>query len=198
MSNTVSVTCISEADAVLLESVCAQFGTVWLARYVPVFRGAIVIFARHEEAAACVAGLHGTLMGESVVAASLGTRVVTQDGVAEFGLAPPKRMIQLVSPPPSPPEWWAGWNDEEGAPKPPPELLVDPADLLPAERSESRVRELNILAVDLYAAVKAAAPADQQQVPAGGVRVPTLTIEAPPESITNLPEGFVLVERRQT
>ncbi len=198
MSNTVSVTSISETDAELLEQAASMFGELWLARYVPVLRGAIVILASPEEAAACAAGLHGTRVGESLVAARVGSRRVTREHVAEFGLAPPKRVVQLVSPPPSPPEWWSGWNDEEGPMRPPPELVVDPAELLPAERSESRVRELNILAVDLYEAVKTKLPqaVAEGDAAAAGERVPLLTIEAPPESVTNIPEGFVLVERK--
>ena len=201
MSNTVSVTSISEMDAELLEQAASKFGTVWLARFVPVLRGAIVILSSHEEAAACAAGLHGTYIGESLVAATVGSRVVTQEQVAEFGLAPPKRLVQLVSPPPSPPEWWSGWQEEEGPIRPPPELLVDPAELLPAERSASRVRELNILAVDLYEAVASRLPreqTDEEETEGAAPRVPSLTIEAPPESLTNIPEGFVLVERKKT
>ncbi len=119
--------------------------------------------------------------------------MVSADQVKEFGLAPPKRMVQLVSPPPSPPEWWTGWNDEEEGPKPAPELLVDPAELLPAEKSASRVRELNILAVDLYEAVQSKLGDESQSLPSGA---PRLTIEAPPESINNIPEGFVLVPKK--
>ena len=58
-SNTVSVTHISESDSELLESFCQKFGAVWLARFVPVFHGAIVIMSTVEEAHACVAGLQG-------------------------------------------------------------------------------------------------------------------------------------------
>jgi hypothetical protein len=193
-SNTVSVINISETDAEQLESVCTKFGTVWLARFVPVFRGAIVIMSSCEEAAACVAGLHGMLVGESSCCASIGARVVSFEQVAEFGLAPPKRMIQLVSPPPSPPEWWTGWSDMEGGPKNPPELVVDPTDLLPAEKSASRVRELNILGVDLYEAVQSRLGDKEQQAGSGA---PRLTIEAPPESINNIPEGFMLVQKKK-
>jgi hypothetical protein len=58
-SNTVSVTHISEVDSELLEHVCSKFGSVWLARYVAVLRGAIVIMATPEEASACADGLNG-------------------------------------------------------------------------------------------------------------------------------------------
>jgi hypothetical protein len=197
MSNTVSVTHISEVDAESLEAAACKFGSVWLARFVPVLRGAVVIMASHEEATACAAGLHGTHVGESLVAATLGRRRVTREQVAEYGLAPPKRVVQLVSPPPSPPEWWSGWNEEEAPIRPPPELLVDPAELLPAEGSESRTRELNVLAVDLYQAVRAKLPPADDA--GGGLgRAPSLTIEAPPESLTNIPEGFTLVERKRS
>ena len=73
---------------------------------------------------------------------------------------------------------------------------MEPEDFLPADRSAERVRELNILAVDLYRAV---AGASEQRADGSeeGVRAPRLTIEAPPESITNMPEGFVLVEKKK-
>jgi hypothetical protein len=133
------------------------------------------------------------LLGESLCCAKLGSRLVSEEQVKEFGLAPPKRMVQLVSPPPSPPEWWAGWNDVEEGPKSPPELVIDPSDLLPAEKSVSRVRELNILAVDLYEAVSNRLQGEEASAPSGA---PRLTIEAPPESINNIPEGFVLVPKK--
>ena len=104
--------------------------------------------------------------------------------------------MQLVSPPPSPPETWAGWQEAEDGPKPPPELLVDARTELAISDSGLRRRELAILATDLYAAVAATA-AQEENANVGEVRIPRVTIEAPPESITGLPEGFVLKEKKE-
>ena len=140
-------------------------------------------------------GLYGEKLGDTLLCSALGARVVKKSEIEDYSLAAPKRIVQLISPPPSPPETWKGWDQEEDKPKSPPELVVSQDDLmLSPSPSDSRVRELNILATDLYSAVqqKLVVEPNEEGQEKHGQKAPKLTIEAPPESITGLPEGFVL------
>lgn len=167
-----------------LEALATMYGPVWLVRFVPVLRGALIIYADPAHAATAATALHGLALEDgTLLRAALSERApVTQDEVAGFSLVPPRRLVQLVSPPPSPPDWWDGWNDVEGPPKPAPELWV---------REQSARHSLGIRACDVYEAVAAQRGEGAAVEPDNGrVRPPRLTIEAPPGAV--VPEGFVL------
>ena len=195
MSNTVSITGVGAADECVVIAL-AQEGqeekrTLWLGRYIAALRGMVLIFSTPEEANLAQEALHGKVLDSGcIVAASIGRKLVAFEEIAAWELAAPKRVIQLISPPSSPPEWWAGWNDVEGDPNSPPELLVNVEQEETLRNSNSRVRELNILKTNMYAAVENLTMEES----GANDRPPRVTIEAPPESITGLPEGFILVE----
>ena len=186
MSNTVSVTQVSEEDATSVAGAASQLGEMWLARYIKPLRGMVIIYATPADAEAAQARLHGLMVGNAPIAASMGRKLVPREEVDNYNMTAPKRVVQLISPPPSPPEWWAGWKEEEEGPKTPPELMVEQEEL---RNSDVRKRELNILATNLFEAVQQ----ESEKLPES--RVPRLTIECPPESITGLPEGFSLREK---
>lgn len=196
--NTVSVTHVGAADEEEVGARAANGGrSVWLCRFVAPLGGLVLVLSSEDEARSAAHELHGCrLRSGRLATARLGRRWVPRDQVDSWALAPPRKVVQLVSPPPSPPETWAGWQEAEDGPKPPPELLVDARTEVALSDSGVRRRELAILATDLYEAVAATAARDEN-ADAGDVRVPRVTIEAPPESITGLPEGFVLKEKKE-
>jgi hypothetical protein len=204
MSNVVTLTNLSEVSHAQLLALARQFGTVWLARYVPVMRGAVLVYSRAEEAAQCQAALHGTAVfdNSTLVTASLSTRAVSAQEAADFQLAAPKRVVQLVSPPPSPPDWWNGWNDVEEGPKPPPTLIMHQSPTLAHKPEHSVSQQLRLVAANLFALVEhdreTQGPNKNDDSEDDRPRVPTITIQAPPESLTGIPEGFVVVDDKNT
>lgn len=59
MSNIVTLSNILEAPGASIEELselASKFGELWLARFVPVLRGAILIFATHDDAVAAQKG----------------------------------------------------------------------------------------------------------------------------------------------
>lgn len=169
-----------------LTALAAAHGTVWMVRFVPVLRGALVVLATPEEARAAAQALQGHVLPDgTMLRAEQGDRSVTPDEVERYSLAAPKQLIQLVSPPSSPPEWWDGWHEHEEGPKSPPELLVD---------READQHELRLVGPNLFEAI---AVLQRQQIgdrdgdeSGAVVRPPLITIQAPHGSV--VPEGFAL------
>lgn len=208
VSNTVSISCIEESEVCSVEAItrlASQYGTVWLVRFVPVLRAAVVIMSSCQEAMKCAQHLHATSWMGHLLCVTLGNRYVPWERVQDFSLSAPRRVIQLVSPPPSPPEWWDGWTKHEEGPKSPPTLLLDDDDEDGEEKSVKKTlsssgsplapRPLMVLAPDLYKALEGAAAQVQKwenERKESSDGPPSLTIQAPPEISSGVPQGFVI------
>lgn len=169
-----------------LYSLASAWGTVWMVRFVPFLRGALIAYSTPEEAMEAAIRLHGHRVehvdGFTVLRAAVGPRSVSREDCEErFNLSKPKQLIQLVSPPPSPPEWWSGWLEKEEGPKTPPELKLD---------QESTTYTLEMVSHALYDAIATSSDGALKDDDNAPVRPPTITLQTPVG--TSVPQGFLL------